>query len=174
MNIRKRTWSWQGKKRTAWVLDANDGTRRVRKQFAAKHEAELFRDKLIRSHYAAEYGALLQSGFSEFLALYEQKKFWKTQSYRTRVMSALRLMPFEQFPNAEAIEQYRDERLKTSAPSTVRQDLAALHDCLKWAVKLNYLRVNAAKEVERPALPFKQDDPANYLTPQQFGDLLAA
>jgi integrase len=86
----------------------------------------------------------------------------------------LNLMPFDKFPSAEAIEQYRDDRLKKSAPSTVRQDLAALHDCLKWAVKLKYLSTNPAKEVERPSLPVKQDDPADYLTPEQFGDLLTA
>jgi integrase len=172
MNIRKRAWTWQGEKRTAWVLDSKDGTRRLRKQFATKQEAELYRDKLIRNHYAAEYGVLLESRFSDFLDIYEKKKAWKTDSYRERVMSALRLMPFDHFPNTEAIEKYRDERLKKSAPSTVRQDLAAIHDCLKWAVKLNYLRANPGKEVERPSLPVKQDDPAAYLSPEQFGDLL--
>ena len=50
--------------------------------------------------------------------------------------------------------------------------MAALADCLKWAVKLKYLRTNPAKEVERPSLPVKQDDPAAYLTPEQFGDLI--
>jgi integrase len=174
MNIRKRTWTWQGEKRTAWLLDSKDGTRRLRKQFATKQEAELYRDRLIRNHYAAEYGVLLEASFADFLDIYEAKKPWRTESYRERVMSALRLVPFEYFPNVEAIEQYRDERLKTSAPSTVRQDLAALHDCLKWAVKLSYLRTNPAKEVERPSLPVKQDDPATYLTPEQFGDLLMA
>src|SRR2546428_795644 len=83
---------------------------------------------LIRHHYAQEYGVLLESSFPDFLDIYEAKKSWKTDSYRERVMSALRLMPFEHFPNAEAVERYRDERLKKSAASTVRQDLAALHD----------------------------------------------
>src|ERR1700752_2069663 len=83
-------------------------------------------------------------------------------------------MPFEQFPTSEAIEAYRDERLAgAKSPSTVRKDLAALADCLKWAVKLKYLHTNPAKEVERPSLPVKQDDPAAYLTPNQFGDLIA-
>jgi integrase len=172
MNIRKRTWTWEGEKHTAWVLDSKEGTRRLRKQFATKQEAELYRDKLIRNHYAEEYGVLLEASFSDFLDIYDAKKPWRTDSYRERVMSALKLMPFDHFPNVEGIEQYRNERLKKSAPSTVRQDLAALHDCLKWAVKLNYLRTNPAKEVERPSLPVKQDDPAAYLLPEQFSDLL--
>jgi integrase len=172
MNIRKRTWTWRGDKGTAWVLDAKDGTRRLRKQFATKQEAELYRDKLIRNHYAQDYDVLLEASFAEFLDIYEAKKPWRTDSYRGRVMSALRLMPFQHFPNVGAIEGYRDERLKTSAAATVRQDLAALHDCLKWAVKLNYLRINPAKDVERPTLPVKQDDPAAYLSPEQFADLI--
>jgi integrase len=116
---------------------------------------------------------LLEASFADFLDIYQAKKPWRTESYRERVMSALKIAPFESFPSAEAIEQYRDERLKTSAPSTVRQDLAALHDCLKWAVKLKYLRTNPAKEVDRPSLPVKQDDPADYLSPEQFAELIA-
>ena len=172
MNIRKRTWTWKGEKAVAWQLDWTDGGKRRQQQFRRRQEAELYRDKLIRERYAREYGVLLEASFPDFLKIYASKKPWRTESYRERVMSALALMPFEQFPTAEAIERYRDERLKKSAPSTVRQDLAALSDCLKWAVKLKYLRTNPAKEVERPSLPVKQDDPAAYLTPEQFGDLI--
>lgn len=173
MNIRKRTWIWKGAKAVAWQLDWTDGGKRRQKQFQTRQEAELYRDKLIRERYARDYDVLLEASFPDFLKIYESKKPWRTESYRGRVMSALALMPFEQFPPAEAIERYRDERLRKSAPSTVRQDLAALSDCLKWAVKLKYLRANPAREVERPSLPVKQDDPAAYLTPQQFGDLIA-
>src|SRR5204863_4195967 len=77
-------------------------------------------------------------------------------------------------PTVEQIEQYRGERLSSAkAPATVRQDLAALSDCLKWAVKLKYLHTNPAKEVERPSLPVKQADPAAYMTPEEFGDFIA-
>jgi len=168
MNIRKRTWTWKGAKAVAWQLDWNDRGKRCQKQFPTRQEAELCRDKLIRERYAREYDVLLEASFPDFLKIYETKKPWRTESYRERVMSALSLMPFEQFPTVEVIERYRDERLKKSAPSTVRQDLAALSDCLKWAVKLKYLRTNPAKEIERPSMPVKQDDPAAYLTPQQF------
>src|SRR5262249_35875608 len=34
-------------------------------------------------------------------------------------------------------------------------------------------RTNPTKDVDRPSLPVKQDDPAAYLTPEQFGDLIA-
>ena len=70
------------------------------------------------------------------------------------------------------IEHWRDERLRTCAPATVRQDLAALSDCLAWAVKLRYLRKNPCEEVERPSLPVKQDDPADYIPPEEFEKLL--
>lgn len=174
MNIRKRSWVWQGEKRHAWRVDWKDSSGRHQRQFRSKVEAELFQEKLIKERHSREYGVLLESSFADFLKIYEAKKPWRTESYRGRVMSALGQMPFLQFPTADAIERYRDERLaKEIAPSTVRQDLAALADCLKWAVKLKYLHTNPAKDVDRPSLPVKQDDPAAYLTPQQFGDLIA-
>jgi integrase len=164
---------WQGEKNSAWQLNWRRDGRRHQKQFRTRHEAELYRDKVVRERYAHDYDVLLEASFAEFIRIYETKKPWRTESYRERVLSALRLMPFDAFPSSEAVERYRDERLKTSAPATVRQDLAALADCLKWAVKLRYLRTNPAKDVERPSLPVKQDDPAAYLTAQQFGDLLS-
>jgi len=176
MNIRKRNWKWRGERRTAWRVDWNDPTgRRRQKQFKTKQEAELFRDKVIRERYAREYGALLKASFPEFVKIYEAKKPWRTDSYRERVMRALKLVPFEEFPTAEAIEAYRDARLKAGMkPATVRQDLAAIHDCLKWAVKLRYLAANPAKEVERPSLPVKQDDPQAFIPYDEFEKLLDA
>jgi len=91
--------------------------------------------------------------------------------------SALGLVPFKELPIArvtsQTIEDYRDRRLKTSQPSTVRQDLAALADCFKLAVKLHYVHKNPCDGVDKPSLPVKQDDPAAYLTPEQFSDLVA-
>ena len=174
MNIRKRTWTWQGAKRTAWQLDWRHGGKRGQRQFKTRQEAELYRDKLIRERYAREYDVLLETTFPTFLDLYEKKKPWRTESYQERVMSALRLMPFETLPTGEMIERYRGERLAAGkSPATVRQDLAALSDCLKWAVKLKYLHANPARDVERPSLPVKQDDPAAYMSPEEFGDLIA-
>jgi integrase/recombinase XerD len=174
MNIRKRTWKWKGERHTAWRVDWTDPTeRRRQKQFKTKQEAEFFRDKVIRERYAKEYGVLLKASFEEFLKIYETKKPWRTESYRERVMRALKLVPFEEFPTTEAIEAYRDSRLKGGIkPSTVRQDLAAIHDCLKWAVKLRYLGENPTKEVERPSLPVKQDDPAAFIPFEEFEKLL--
>ena len=97
MNIRKRTWTWQGAKAVAWQLDSNDGGKRRQKQFRTRQEAELYRDKLIRERYAREYDVLLEASFADFLKIYVAKKPWRTDSYRERVMSALKLMPFEKF-----------------------------------------------------------------------------
>jgi integrase len=172
-NIRKRSWTWNGQRHHAWRVDWKDSSGRHQRQFQSKVEAELFRDKLIKERHSREYGVLLETTFPDFLKVYVVKKPWRTESYRARVMSALGLMPFQQFPTTEAVEAYRDERLAAKkSPSTIRQDVAALADCLKWAVKLKYLHTNPAKEVERPSLPVKQDDPAAYLTPVQFSDLI--
>src|SRR5438105_11533784 len=111
MNIWKRSWSWNGQRHHAWRVDWKDLSGRHQRQFRAKVEAELFREKLIKEKHSRDYGVLLASSFPDFLKIYEAKKPWRTESYRGRVMSALHLMPFEQFPTAEAIEGYRDWRL---------------------------------------------------------------
>jgi integrase len=176
VHIWKRTWKWKGERRTAWRVDWTDPTgKRRQQQFKTKQEAGFFHDKLIRERYAKQYGVLLKASFADFLKIYEAKRPWRTESYRERVMRALKLVPFEEFPTAEAIEAYREARLKAGIkPSTVRQDLAAIHDCLKWAVKLRYLASNPAKEVERPSLPVKQDDPAAFVPYEEFEKLLDA
>ncbi len=175
MNIRKRTWQYKGKKASAWLVDWTDRTGRHQQQFRTKQEAEHCRDKLIRDRYAREYGVLLEASFLEFTKIYEARKPWRTESYRERVMRALKLVPFEEFPTTEAIEAYRDERLKSGMKAgTVRQDISAIKDCLKWAVKLRYLAENPAKDVEKPSLPVKQDDPQRFIPYEEFEKLLEA
>ena len=105
MNIRKRSWTHDGKKSIAWLVDWKDRSGRRRHQFATKLEAEHFRDKLIRERYAKEYGVLLEASFSECLKIYEGKKPWRTESYRERVVQALGLAPFGEFPTTEEFEK---------------------------------------------------------------------
>src|SRR5262249_17010773 len=38
--IKKRTWTWQGKKRTAWYFDVISNGERVRRQYPSQTEAE--------------------------------------------------------------------------------------------------------------------------------------
>ncbi len=45
---------------------------------------------------------------------------------------------------------------------------------MKWAVKLRYLAENPARQVERPSLPVKQDDPAAFIPYEEFEKLLDA
>lgn len=180
MNIRKRTWSWQGKTNHAYILDGRIGGRRIRKQFRTRHEAELYRDRLIRERRSEEYGTLVERiTFKAFIPIYAAKKPWRTETYRERVMVSLEktLASFHDRLLTEiepaTIEAFRDKRLKIAAPSTVRQDLAALADFFAWAVKLRYLDRNPMTKVERPSLVTKQDNPATYLTPEALTELLA-
>ncbi len=178
MNIRKRTWISKGVRKHAWMLDWRPETgRRFRRHFATRQEAELAFAKLRREHHAHEYGTLVDRiSFKDFRKLYEEKKPWRTDTYRERVMISLEttwagfddVLLTEITP--ERIETVRDRRATKVKPSTLRQDLAALSDCLAWAVKLRYLNRNPAEKVNRPLLPTKQDNPASYL-PQ--GDLRA-
>lgn len=180
-------WTWRGRENRAYVLDGRIGKRRVRKQFQTHREAELYRDKLIREYQSGEYGSLLDRiTFKNFIPIYRAKKPWKTETYRERVLVSLEktFAPFhgrylDEIDRA-MLEAFRDRRLSEIpegrkdpvAPSTVRQDLAALSDFFKWAVKLHYLAQNQMVRVERPSLGTKQDNPAVYFSPQQFGDLL--
>ncbi len=182
MNIRKRTWEYpkdSGKKHAAYQLDWRDGFGRHQKQFATKREAELHRDKIIRQGEAETYGLSPDPHitFKGFVEVYDAAKTWKTESYRARVLSALGLVPFSRTPLAHvgprALLDYRELRLGTSKPSTVRQDLAALKDCFGWAKKLGYVRANPAEGIERPSLPTKQDDPQRSIPQEEFyGKLL--
>ena len=100
MNIWKRSWVWNGQRHHAWRVDWKDSAGRHQRQFRSKVEADLFREKLIKEKHSREYGVLLESSFPDFVNIYEAKKPWRTESYRDRVMSALHLMPFTQFPTA--------------------------------------------------------------------------
>jgi len=38
--VKKRMWTWQGKKRTAWYFDVISNGERVRRQYSSQTEAE--------------------------------------------------------------------------------------------------------------------------------------
>lgn len=177
MKISKRTWTYHGKKAIAWKVDwRDDSGRRRKKQFHTQREADLYMRKLIREGEQVQYGVLPDITLRDFVKVYVEKKPWRTGSYRERVASALRLLPFaDRHLLAIArtdVEKYRDTRAKTSAPSTVRQDIAAVQDCFKWAVKLAYLRKSPGDGVEKPSLPVKQDDPQRFIAREDFYEKL--
>lgn len=180
MNIRKRTWVWHGKPNRGYVLDGRISGRRIRKQFGTRQEAELYRDQLIRERNAERYGALLDETITleDFTKVYFEKKPWRTETYRERAdWSVKALTPTFGTLRLTAItpalmEEYARTRLKDHAPSTVRQELATLSDIFRWAIKLRYADRNPCRDVERPHLPERQDETPQYMTPEQFGDLV--
>jgi integrase len=175
VKIRKVSWLFEGKKGTAWRLDCRVDGQRIQKQFKTKVLAEIAYQKLIQGTDLTP-ARLPSITFKDFVDIYKQKKVWKTESYKDRVVSALGLFPEQDRALAgisiQRILEYRDARAAKSAASTVRQDIAALYDLFRYAVKLGYLRRNPVDGVEKPSLPVKQDDPGRYLTAEQFGDLL--
>lgn len=171
MNIRKHRW----KTGRGWMLDVRLDGQRIRKLYPTRHQAERAYQKLIQGTDLAP-ARLPEIEFGDFLKIYAEKKPWRTDSYKQRTLQSLELpchiRSLHSF-RREDIERIRDQRLVTCAPSTVRQDLAAIHDCFKWAVKLGYVRQNPAENVERPVLPVKQDDPQPYIERDDFyGKLL--
>src|SRR5688500_13606261 len=132
MNIRKRTWTYKGQRHSAYQLDWRDSSGRHQKQFPTKRKAELHRDKLIRQDEAETYGVSPDPSitFREFVGVYDGKKTWKTESYRSRVLSALGIVPFAETRlaaiGAATLGNYCELRLKSCQPSTVRQDIAAI------------------------------------------------
>lgn len=174
MKIRKRRWVWRGKVSTAWVLDCRVDGKRIRKHFPTRQEAEAYWLRVRRD--GVDGGPSSDIMLSDLVEVYEQKKPWRTESYRERSLRALRNVPFldrrVSQMSPRLIEEYRDQRLKSASAATVRQELASLSDCLKWAVKLGHLRKNPAAEVERPSLPVKQDDPQPFITQEDFYEKL--
>ena len=172
MNIRKRTWKWQGEKRTAWRVDwKTPGGKRMQKQFRARQEAELFYGKLLKERQSRVYGTLVSDRltFGEFIPIYDQRKPWKSEITRERfsyslskVFRALHPCPLLDITE-EMIEEIRDRRLKDAAPATVHLDLAVLSDFFAWGVRLRYLERNTMARVAKPALPVKQDNPAEFI-----------
>ena len=176
----KRSWRRKGVEHHAWVLDYRQGGKRRRKQFATRQEANLALGKLIQEQREGTYGTVIEGvTFKEFISIYDQKKQWRSETYRERVRIACEksLVRFHDLPltriTPDLIEEFKRERLKEVAPSTVRQELAALSDLCRYAVRLHYLADNPVRHVERPALETKQDNPATYLPAEELDQLLA-
>ena len=94
MKISKRTWTYNGRKASAWRLDWRDASGRHKKQFKTQRSADFHMKKLIREGEQAEYGVLPEITFEKFVEVYTEKKPWRSESYRERVSSALGLVPF--------------------------------------------------------------------------------
>lgn len=87
------------------------------------------------------------------------------QTYRTRGGTDYfvhRLKPLVAFFGIEKpaqaltradLETFRDERLKTASPSTVRKDLAATFTLFKWSGERGLTEGNPAEKVRKPAEP---------------------
>jgi site-specific recombinase XerD len=69
------------------------------------------------------------------------------------------------------LARYRDERLNTASPSTVKKELIAVGVVFGWAIERNRATSNPAKKIARPAEP-KPKEPAE-LTRDQIADTLA-
>lgn len=178
MNIRRVKWQYRGHTHSAWRVDYRLGGKRIQRQFKTKLEAKLYLEKIIRERNSHEYGTLFaESTLKEFIPIYEHAKAWKTEAYRARVLPVLRRLPFVESKllaiSTRDVEDFRDRRMATAAIATVRQECAAISDCLRFAVKLHYLHKNPAEGIERPSLPIKQDDPARYLSREDFDKLIA-
>ncbi len=178
--IWKRTWKVNGVKRQAWVLDYRLGGRRKRRQFPTKEEANLAFTKLIQEQRARAYGTVIEGiTLKEFYKLYDQRKEWRTETWRERVRWAMQaLAPLEEMKLAdlspEILEEYKRTRLKTVATATVRAEFVALSGMLQFAAKAHYLHENPLRRTDWPQVDGHQDDPARYVPPEDLAKLLDA
>jgi len=119
--VKKRTWTWQGKKRTAWYFDVISNGDRVRRQYASQTEAETelenFRDekknpKPVEIVKATPEPLTLAKAFDDFLALKARKP---TAHEFRRVAEHLKSAFGAQTPLAEItaakISEYKAARL---------------------------------------------------------------
>lgn len=178
MNIRKRTWRWQGEKHTAWVIDYKDGKRR-RRQFATRLEAELYFSNLLKRKRASAYGVVTDITLKDFYPIFDRAKTWKSASYRERVRIAYEksLARFHDLLlsdlTPEMIEEFKRDRLRVVKPWTVRNELNALSTICTMAIRMRYLGENPVQLVEKPPVPVQQDNPADYIPPDELDRLLA-
>jgi integrase len=179
-SIRKRKWNYRGKKTRAWTVDWSEGTRRRRKQFKTRQEAKDFLTARLKRRRSERYGVVQDIAFKAFVAIFEQAKTWRSARYRENTILILQ-KNFRRFDDvnlaeltAEMVEGFKRERMVTVSASTVRNDLAALSGMCRWAVRLGYLAENPVRDIERPPLPVKQDNPADYMPPGDFAKLLNA
>jgi integrase len=133
--IKKRTWTWQGKKRTAWYFDVISNGDRIRRQYASQTEAETeldnFRNeqknpKLLEDIKPRKPGLTLAQAIERYLAAKARKR---TLAEDKRQLEALKAVFGAETPVAEIsaarISQYKAERLGTKSEHTGRPLTAA-------------------------------------------------
>ena len=127
--VKKRTWTWQGKKRTAWYFDVISNGERVRRQYASQTEAETeldnFREEQRNPKPAASIDAApaltLKQAVERYLAAKARKR---TVAEDKRHFEHLKTVfgadtPLQEITTAK-ISAYRDVRLATVSEHTGR------------------------------------------------------
>src|SRR5256884_6531927 len=143
--VTRRTWVYQGHKRTAYVYDVQVAGRRVRRQYPTRAEAQTAPDAY-REEAANPTPAARRLMFGEAVALYLE-----TKSRKRSIRSDERFLTwFKDYFGAETplaqitaakISAWKAERLAATCPQTKRhyssaainRPLAALHHLLKLA-----------------------------------------
>src|SRR5215813_13046200 len=184
--VKKRMWTWQGKKRTAWYFDVVSNGGRVRRQYASQTEAETelenFRDeqknpKSVEPLEATPEPVTLAQAFDRFLALKARKptanEFRRVAEHLKAAFGAETLLTEI---TAAKISEYKAARLAVKrgtghlSAAAVNRPLGLLRSLLRQAKKWNLL----LEEV--PEIEF-EDEPAGiirFLTPEEATRLLAA
>jgi len=151
-----------GRRRQKWVAAGR-----------SKREAEKRLTELMGEIHAGTYRELKKSTFAGFA------RVWLESYARTRTKPST-LKSYETIINAnlipafgdmamtditaEIIQRYVTTRLERVKPKTVINELVPLKEMLKHAVRWGYLKLNPAREVERPRI---EREEMAYLTPKE-------
>jgi integrase len=106
--------------------------------------------------------------------LYLKSRDWRSENYRYRTEYTVEkngraLHPIDLTElRPEHFEAWKSERLKKAGKETVRVDLCVISSILRYGVRIGWLRENPLKRVEFPRGDRLQDDPATYLSFEDF------
>jgi integrase len=181
--IVKRTWKWNGQKRVAYVFDVMVDGRRVRKQYAGKHEAQDELDKF-RDEAKSPKPAIVEptpaptlaEAFAKFLALKSNKKtaheFQRVAEHLKSAFGAdTRLTDI----TSARIADYKIERMavrrggKVLTAAAINRPLGLLRNLLRQAAKWKVI-------TEVPEIEFEEESAGvvRFLTPEEATRLLTA
>jgi integrase len=185
--VKKRTWTWQGKKRTAWYFDVIFNGDRIRRQYASQTEAETeldnFRNarknpKIVEDIKPPKLVLTLAQAIERYLAAKARKR---TLAEDKRQLETLKAVFGAETPVAEItaarVSQYKAERLGTKSEHTgrpltaagVNRPLALLRHLLRlaheeWELLDAVPRIRLEKEPQGRIRWLESDEEVRLLT----------
>src|SRR5699024_1731223 len=168
---------YKDKKRNTWYVSTyveyRDGTRKrvMKRGFRTKREATRYENELmVDSSMSSSFNPTLKEVTDEYLAIYKQTK--KATSYRkAESVARLRILPHLGNKRVQDITKrdvvlFQNKMLGKYTVSGAKRAHTNLSTILNYAIKMEYINVNVAREVGN--IQAKVEKQMNYWTVEQF------